>query len=98
MREFTAWEEAKKSNPATPPPGWYPDSVVPDTERYWIGTEWSDVTRPLVQHKPDSSFAWALIAVPLVPVAVALLAPQAHRYLRNLEKSFGRSSAAAAFS
>lgn len=31
----------------TTPPGWYPDSSVPGTERWWDGTAWTAHTRPV---------------------------------------------------
>ena len=28
------------------PPGWYPDSKIPNQRRYWSGTEWTEHTAP----------------------------------------------------
>jgi hypothetical protein len=74
-REFGEWEAARKLDPSTPTPGWYPDPRVPDTERYWTGGQWSDVFRPVVKSKPTSVFAWVLCAVPLTTPLVAMAAP-----------------------
>lgn len=29
-----------------PPPGWYPDSKMADTKRYWDGTQWTEQVAP----------------------------------------------------
>ena len=36
------------------PPGWYPDPVMPGTQRYWDGERWSDKIAPM-QHQQHSS-------------------------------------------
>ena len=33
-----------------PPPGWYPDPLSPDRERFWDGQGWSAQTRELADH------------------------------------------------
>ncbi|WP_406141199.1 DUF2510 domain-containing protein [Streptomyces sp. NBC_01089] len=35
------------------PPGWYPDTGLPATERWWDGTAWTAHTRPLVDAVPQ---------------------------------------------
>ena len=36
------------SDSPTTPPGWYPDTTAPGTERYWDGAAWTDHSRPVV--------------------------------------------------
>jgi hypothetical protein len=33
--------------PTMPPPGWYPDPEITDTQRYWDGAEWTEHRAPL---------------------------------------------------
>jgi hypothetical protein len=76
-REFQAWEEARQAGNALARPGWYADPKVPETERYWTGTAWSEVFRPVgARPKPTTVLVWLLVVVPFVDVALALLAPR----------------------
>lgn len=40
------------SDSPSPPPGWYPDTTAPGTERYWDGTAWTEHRRPVTAAPP----------------------------------------------
>ncbi len=43
------------TNPPQTPAGWYPDTTVPGTQRYWDGTAWTQHTAPLAGATPIAS-------------------------------------------
>ncbi len=63
-----------------PPPGWYRDPGLPDTERWWTGARWSEHTRTtelfsgseLIVPRSSSwagrSLFWGIVAV-VIPIA-----------------------------
>lgn len=40
------------SDTPTTPPGWYPDTTAPGTERYWDGNAWTEHRRPVASAPP----------------------------------------------
>ncbi len=56
------------------PPGWYPDTNAPGTERYWDGNAWTASTRPVGGAAPEAPAAPAYGA-PAAPAAPGYGAP-----------------------
>ncbi|MFN8077623.1 MAG: RDD family protein [Kineosporiaceae bacterium] len=48
----------------TAPPGWYPDSSAPGFERWWDGSAWSHVTRPVEAGPTTPAPGWAAPTAP----------------------------------
>jgi len=56
------------------PPGWYPDTNAPGTERYWDGNAWTASTRPIGGAAPAAP-AYGAPAAPAAPAAPGYGAP-----------------------
>ncbi|WP_143665976.1 DUF2510 domain-containing protein, partial [Streptomyces griseus] len=46
------------------PPGWYPDTGAPGTERWWDGTAWTAHTRPLAAAPAPEGFGPPSLPLP----------------------------------
>jgi hypothetical protein len=79
-------EPASTSTPTAAPAGWYPDPETPGQQRYWDGSQWTDIHppgsagfQPQVQVGQSSSKAtWALVTgilgIIILPVVFSILA------------------------
>lgn len=81
-----------------PPPGWYLDPGVPNTQRYWDGLNWTNFTSPLyigtlqsvpIKRSAKSTVAIAAGAVVGVVVVLVLLiaaaVPVAHKQINQTQ-------------
>lgn len=70
-----------------PPPGWYPDPMIPSTLRYWDGTAWTPHQHATVSpfdaatlRAPagtgwNTVWIWLTVLIPVVPMIFLLFVP-----------------------
>lgn len=54
-------------------PGWYPDSTMTGTQRYWDGTSWTEHAAPLAPVGRDSRMPGQSLPTPVLMVLVGVV-------------------------
>jgi hypothetical protein len=84
---------------SAPAPGWYPDPAGSDRRRWWDGRAWTDsfaeggwaggIEQPSLAPgaRVDTPWIWALVLLPLLQLAIGLLANPVAQAQRSAEQS-----------